>query len=267
MNDLVENETRFYSKSARVLRLLNYTVVINNSEGSGHVTQSVKVSQQKGEGCDKLTEQFVGPYKIKAIISSNVVKLELPATVKIYPVVNISRIRQYVDQVKGQRKEVPQPVIVEEEEEWKVEKILNKRRIRGKNKYLVWWKGFTAEGDTWKNKENLENTENLLREFEEEYERDDREVRRQEGTNKERDYWRGGLPGRYTARRLFGWSDKEYDQQYWQRLERNCRQWKKVEPVGKVKGRLAAVYEVVEEKGGKIEEWDEKDEMRQIGEV
>ena len=50
MDDLVENETRFYSKGARVLRLLNYTVVINNSESSGYVTQSVKVSQQEGEG-------------------------------------------------------------------------------------------------------------------------------------------------------------------------------------------------------------------------
>jgi len=29
-------------------------------------------------------------------------------------------------------------VIVEEEEEWKVEKILNKRRVQGKDKYLVW---------------------------------------------------------------------------------------------------------------------------------
>ena len=31
----------------------------------------------------KLTEQFVGPYKIKAIISSNVVELELLATVNV----------------------------------------------------------------------------------------------------------------------------------------------------------------------------------------
>jgi len=90
-----------------------------------------------GRCSEKLTEQFVGPYKIKAIISSNVVELELLATVKIHPVVNISRIRQYVDQVKGQRKEVPQSVIVEGEEEWEVEKILNKRRVRGKDKYLV----------------------------------------------------------------------------------------------------------------------------------
>jgi len=28
-------------------------------------------------------------------------------------------------------------MIIEGEEEWKVEKILNKRKVRGKNKYLV----------------------------------------------------------------------------------------------------------------------------------
>jgi len=40
----------------------------------------------------KLTERFVGPYKIKKIISSNTVKLELPSIVKIHSVVNVSRI-------------------------------------------------------------------------------------------------------------------------------------------------------------------------------
>jgi len=56
---------------------------------------------------EKLTEQFVGPYKIKAIISNNIVEFDLPTTVKIHPVVNVSRIKQYVNQVNGQRKEVP----------------------------------------------------------------------------------------------------------------------------------------------------------------
>jgi len=102
-----------------------------------------------------LVKRFVGPYKIKAIISSNVVELELSTTVKIHPVVNVSRIKQYIDQVDRQRKETPQPVIVEGKEEWEVEKILNKRKIRGKNKFLVQWKGFMAEGDTWESRENL----------------------------------------------------------------------------------------------------------------
>ena len=41
---------------------------------------------------DKLTERYVSPYKIKEIVSLNTVKLELPSTVKIHPVVNVSRI-------------------------------------------------------------------------------------------------------------------------------------------------------------------------------
>ena len=84
-----------------------------------------------------MVEWFVEPYKIKAVISSNIVELELPATVRIHPVVNVSRIKQYVNEVDSQRKEVPQPVVVEEEEEWEVEKILNKRKVRGKDKFLV----------------------------------------------------------------------------------------------------------------------------------
>jgi len=67
-----------------------------------------------------LVEQFVGPYKIKAVISSNVVELELPATVRIHPVVNVSWIKRYINQVDGQWKEAPQPVVVEGEEEWEV---------------------------------------------------------------------------------------------------------------------------------------------------
>ena len=86
---------------------------------------------------EKLTERFVGPYRIKKIVSSNVVELELPSTVKIHLVVNISRIQRYIGQVEGQRKEQPAPVIIEEEEEWEVERILNKQRIQGKDKYLV----------------------------------------------------------------------------------------------------------------------------------
>jgi len=45
-----------------------------------------------GRRTEKLIERFVGPYRIKKIISSNVVELELPSTVKIHLVVNVSRI-------------------------------------------------------------------------------------------------------------------------------------------------------------------------------
>jgi len=66
---------------------------------------------------EKLIERFVGPYRIKKIISLNAVELELPSTVKIHLVVNVSRIRKYVGQVEGQKREQPAPVIIEGEKE------------------------------------------------------------------------------------------------------------------------------------------------------
>jgi len=66
-----------------------------------------------------------------------------------------------------------------------VEHILNKRKVRGKDKYLVCWKGFTAELDTWEGRENLENAQEAIEEFEKEYQWDIEDVvwqEREEGT-------------------------------------------------------------------------------------
>jgi len=48
--------------------------------------------QMVGRRTEKLMERFVSPYKIKKIISSNAVELELSSIVKVYLVVNVSRI-------------------------------------------------------------------------------------------------------------------------------------------------------------------------------
>jgi len=93
--------------------------------------------QMKGRRSEKLMEHFVGPYKIKGIVSSNAIELELPRTIKIHPVVNVSRVRLYKPQVEGQRKTPPKLVIIEGEEEFEVEKNLNKRVVQGKEKFLV----------------------------------------------------------------------------------------------------------------------------------
>jgi len=80
----------------------------------------------------------------------------------------------YKDQVEGQRKKQPLSVVIKGEEEYKVEKILNKRKFRGKDRYLVQWKGYIAEEDTWKPRENLENARDLVEKFEEEYREESR---------------------------------------------------------------------------------------------
>jgi len=77
------------------------------------------------------------PYQVKGIISTNAIEFDLPSMVKIHPVVNVSRVCKYKDQVEGQKKKCPAPVIIKGEE-YKVEKILNKKRFREKDQYLVW---------------------------------------------------------------------------------------------------------------------------------
>ena len=57
--------------------------------------------QMVGRRMEKLTKRFVDPYKVKKIILVNAVELELPSTIRVYLVVNISRIYRYIGQVKG----------------------------------------------------------------------------------------------------------------------------------------------------------------------
>ena len=85
----------------------------------------------------KLVERYMGLYEIEEVVSSNAVKLRLPSSIRIHPVVNVSQVVRYKEQVKGQRKKEGKPIEVKGVEEWEVEKILNKRKIRGVEKYLV----------------------------------------------------------------------------------------------------------------------------------
>ena len=166
----------------------------------------------------KLIERYAGPYVIEEVVSSNAVKLQLPSSMRIHPVVNISWIVRYKEQMKKQRKEEGKPIEVEGVEEWEVEKILNKKTMRRVVKYLIRWKEFTAKGDTWERKENLKNAEELIEEFK----RGGVEVRRQEEEVDE--YRRMELPGKYIAKLLYGWDDQKFEEEYLNKLEKN---WKK----------------------------------------
>jgi len=198
----------------------------------------------------KLTERYVGPYVIEEVVSSNAVKLRLPSSMRIHPVVNVSRIVRYKEQVKRQKKEEGKPVEVEGIKEWEVEKILNKRKIRGVEKYLVRWKGFMAEGDTWERIENLKNAEEAIKEFEGKM---SVEIRRQEKIDmaEERDFRRGELPGKFTAKILYGWDDRKFEEEYLNKLEKNWKRWKEDRKIDESEY-LKKVEEKMEEENKKI---------------
>jgi len=73
-------------------------------------------------------------------------------------------------------------------------------------------------------------------------------VARQE--QEKRIFERGELSGRFMARKLFRWSDKRYDQEYWGRLEKNWRWWKGRQSGEKKMKTIAEEEEIEEEKLG-----------------
>jgi len=122
--------------------------------------------------------------------------------------------------VEGQKKEEGKSIEIEGVEEWEIKKILNKRKIRGVDKYLVRWKRFMAEHDTWKRKKDLGNAREALEEFEG---RMNTEISRQEKLDmaEEKDFRRGELPENFTAKILDGWDNGKFKEEYLRKLERN----------------------------------------------
>ena len=158
----------------------------------------------------KLTEKFIGLYMVKKIVSENVVELELLASLRIHPVVNVRRIVKYREHVKGQKKIPPPPIEIASEKEYKVEEILDRQEKRGKTRYLVRWKGYTVEENTWEGLENLKNAMEKVKEFEKgRFEEEIRRIRLKKGKEiklnlEVEEFKREELLGRYTAKLLYG---------------------------------------------------------------
>jgi len=156
--------------------------------------------------------------------------------------------------VKRQKKEKGKPVEVEGVEEWEVEKVLNKKKMRGVEKYLIWWKGFTADGNTWERRENLKNVEELIEKFE----KGGIEVRRQEKIKKrkeEEEYRRMELLGKYMTKLLYGWDNKEFKEEYLRKLEKNWKKWKEDRQIDESE-HLKMIEEKIEKENEKIRRRD-----------
>jgi hypothetical protein len=67
-------------------------------------TQNLNIAKQPTR---KLMERWAGPYKITKIVSSNAIELELPPSMKICPVVNVSRMKPWKQPMEGQSKPAP----------------------------------------------------------------------------------------------------------------------------------------------------------------
>ena len=70
---------------------------------------------------------------------------------------------------------------------------------------------------------------------------------------------KGELLEKFTARKLFGWSNKRYDQEYWGRLERNQR-WQKGKQSGERKMETIVEEEEIKKENSEVREQIEEDD-------
>ena len=114
----------------------------------------------------KLAERWIGPYKISSMMP-NAVELKLPKSLRIHPVVNISRVKPYLGPLPGQPVSRPGPIHVTEDcdEEYEVDTIVDSRIYKGKLQYLVHWKGYDESERTWEPVSNLKNSPEIVDQF------------------------------------------------------------------------------------------------------
>lgn len=117
----------------------------------------------------KLKHKYIGPFKIIRVINDNAYELKLPSTSKLHPVFNISRLRQFVPRlmpsVEQDDEPIPIPTMIDDQDEYKVQSIVNHKRVRGKMYYLVHWAGYNEYFNSWEPVEYLANARDIINQY------------------------------------------------------------------------------------------------------
>jgi hypothetical protein len=115
----------------------------------------------------KLDNTRYSPFKVKEKVGDRAYCLKLPETWAIHNVFHLTLLTQtHTAEFDSRMKPTPPPPdIIEEEEEYKIEEICGHRRKGRGTQYLVHWKGYGNEDDTWLPQSSLGNAEELLSDY------------------------------------------------------------------------------------------------------
>ena len=114
----------------------------------------------------KFAAKREGPFRVTKVLSSLSYQLEIPISWKIHLVFHASLLTPYKENdIHGPNYPQPLPDLINGEEEYEVEQILKHRGCPKCHQYLIRWKGYTADEDSWQNKTDLGNTSELLQEY------------------------------------------------------------------------------------------------------
>ena len=110
---------------------------------------------------DKLDYKKIGPFQISEVISPVNYKLDLPDGMRIHPVFHVSLLEPAPHGI-------PLETNIEVEtykEEYEVETIGNYQRSQNNDEYLVKWKNYGPEENTWEPKQHLMNCQKMIAQY------------------------------------------------------------------------------------------------------
>ena len=100
----------------------------------------------------KLAHRRLGPYVVEKQVSKLAYRLKLPPSMsRLHPVFNVVKLTPVpADPIVGRHPPPqPPPVLVDGEEEYEVEEILDSKMFRGRLRYKIKWKGYGPEHNNW----------------------------------------------------------------------------------------------------------------------
>jgi transposase InsO family protein len=119
----------------------------------------------------KLQPRWFGPFAIKEFNEDTEdYKLDLGYRYRRQkPWFHVSVLKQYHEnddtKFPTRRFTRPEPMIIDNEPEWEVESILDHRTQQNRHEFLIHWKDFPTDDDSWEPIENLEGAQELIAEY------------------------------------------------------------------------------------------------------
>ncbi|CAI7918000.1 unnamed protein product [Closterium sp. NIES-54] len=117
----------------------------------------------------KLRPRFCGPFLVEAQVTPVTFHLRLPDTWKLHNAFHVQLMKPYKDpnqQFQGRKLPPPPPVLIQDEPEYEVERVLTNRRRGGKTlEFLLRWKGYDPNEDSWVVEADMGNARRALKDY------------------------------------------------------------------------------------------------------
>ncbi|KAJ1570944.1 hypothetical protein NDA11_005894 [Ustilago hordei] len=114
----------------------------------------------------KLDTRFAGPYPVQERVGCRAYRITLPANLRVHDVFHVSMLEPARTSSLPQRAEQPTiPSLPDEDLDFEVEALIDKRSHNGTTEYKVLWRGYSEEAASWEPVENL-NCPDLIQEYE-----------------------------------------------------------------------------------------------------